>query len=139
MKAYPVSDIKRINKELEKEFIEKGEFLKVINDMRHDFLRELESMKQNFLKLIDELFARQKMLEERIEKLERRIAEEKRIIEFRELPKEEALRIIKEYIRKHPGCTTSQIIEDLRLDPPLVAEVLKELEEKGEVEGLEPK
>ena len=57
MKAYSVNDIKRINKELEKEFIEKGEFLKVINDMRHDFLRELESMKQNFLKLIDEFFA----------------------------------------------------------------------------------
>jgi len=56
-------------------------------------------------------------------------------IEFKVLPREEAVKLIEDYIEKHPGCLTSEIIEALQLDPSLVVDILRELEEKGEVES----
>jgi alkyl sulfatase BDS1-like metallo-beta-lactamase superfamily hydrolase len=58
-------------------------------------------------------------------------------IEFRIIPESEAKKVIERYIRGHRGCTTSEIIESTRLDPALVVEVLKLLEEEGKVKGEE--
>jgi len=95
-----------------------------IHDLRHEFY---ESIRE---------------LLERIDRIERKIAEhEKREIvevEFRRIPKDEAKKLIKEYIKNNPGCFTSEIIEALHLDPKLVIEILHELEEKGEVLSREP-
>ncbi|MBA7517070.1 hypothetical protein ES705_09120 [subsurface metagenome] len=60
-------------------------------------------------------------------------------IEFGIISESEARVVIEGYIRGHPGCTTSEIIENLRLDPSLVVEVLNHLEEEDKVRGEEVK
>lgn len=47
---------------------------------------------------------------------------------MRMLPKNEAKKLILDYIEKHPGAWTDEIFMDLKLDPILVFEVLRELE-----------
>ena len=54
--------------------------------------------------------------------------EEMEEIELRMLPKNEAKKLILDYIEKHPGAWTDEIFMDLKLDPILVFEVLRELE-----------
>ena len=82
-----------------------------------------------------------KLLAEKLEEIVRKCLEEKEkraeeeIIRLRKIPHEEAVGFIKEYIDKHQGCRTSDIIYDLELDPELVLSVLKELEEKKEIRG----
>jgi len=39
-------------------------------------------------------------------------------IKFRIIPENEAKEVIEGYVREHPGCITSEIIENLKLDPP---------------------
>ena len=70
---------------------------------------------------------------DKIESLER--IEEEGLEELVEIPEEEALAKIKDYVNNHPGCRTSEIIFDLRLDPDLVLKILKKLEERGKVRG----
>ena len=48
----------------------------------------------------------------------------------RNIPREVAKTEIHEFINKHPGCKTSDIILNLNLDPPLVMEILKELKQE---------
>lgn len=57
------------------------------------------------------------------------------VTKLRKVPKDEAKATIKNYVLTHPGRLTSQIIEDLRFDPEIVMEALKELTEKGEIKG----
>lgn len=57
------------------------------------------------------------------------------IIEFRKVSKEEARLMVKNYVINHPGCLTSEIIQDLKIDPELVVEILNELVNKGEIKG----
>ncbi len=59
------------------------------------------------------------------------------VIDLRVIPESEAKEVIKKYIREHPGCITSEIIENLRLDPALAVETLVLLEEEGKVRGEE--
>ncbi len=54
---------------------------------------------------------------------------------LRTIPKDEARKLILDYIEKHPGCWTDEIFMNLRLDPILVFEVLRELEKEGLIEG----
>ena len=58
-------------------------------------------------------------------------------VEFKIIPESEAKGVIEGYVRAHPGCITSEIIENLRLDPALVVEVLNSLEEEGKVKSEE--
>ena len=60
-----------------------------------------------------------------------------KVIELRVIPESEAKKVIKKYIREHPGCITSEIIENLNLDPALAVEALNLLEEEGKVKGEE--
>ena len=73
-------------------------------------------------------------LKREIEELEEAILEEKPV-ELREIPIDEAKKLILDYIDRNPGCYTDDIIFDLQLDPILVVKALKELEEEGKVEG----
>ncbi len=56
---------------------------------------------------------------------------------LRVIPESEAKKVIKKYIREHPGCITSDIIENLNLDPALAVQALNLLEEEGKVRGEE--
>ena len=58
-------------------------------------------------------------------------------VEFKIIPESEAKGVIEEYVRAHTGCITGEIIENLRLDPALVVEVLNSLEEEGKVKSEE--
>jgi predicted transcriptional regulator len=58
-------------------------------------------------------------------------------MKFRLISKEEALNEVMRYIRSHPGCFTSEIIQELRLGPILVVEALEKLEGQGKVRGEE--
>jgi len=61
--------------------------------------------------------------------------DEKSILKLRKIPHKKAVTLIKKYIDEHQGCRTSDIIYDLALDPDLVLELLKELEEKEKIRG----
>jgi predicted transcriptional regulator len=54
-----------------------------------------------------------------------------KVIDLRVIPKSEAKKVIKKYIREHPGCITSEVIENLNLDPALAVQALNLLEEEG--------
>ena len=56
-------------------------------------------------------------------------------IKLRTIPVEEAKQILHEYIRKHPGSKTSDLILKLALDPKVVVEALSQLSAEGKVEG----
>lgn len=64
---------------------------------------------------------------------ERDKATEESVVELKRIPKEEAVVQIQDYVDKHQGCRTSDIIYDLELDPDLVLSVLQELKEKGKI------
>jgi len=56
-------------------------------------------------------------------------------IELKEIPIEEAVNKVKEYVRAHPGCKTSDIVVALSIAPEIVVRALSILEKQGEVEG----
>jgi len=51
-----------------------------------------------------------------------------------DIPRSEAREMILDYIVKHPGCWTSDIIIDLELDTDFVVSILQELKSEGEIE-----
>jgi len=63
------------------------------------------------------------------------LSEETPIIELRKIPLEDAIEKIYEYIKNNEGCSTSDIIFDLQLDPILVVKALSELEKRNLIEG----
>jgi hypothetical protein len=75
--------------------------------------------------------------ERRIQEIEAREALEGTEVKFRIIPESEAKGVIEGYVRAHPGCITSEIIENLKLDPALVVEALNFLEDEGKVKGEE--
>jgi len=58
-----------------------------------------------------------------------------REIELRETPIEEAVNKVKEYVRAHPGCKTSDIVVALSIAPEIVVQALSILEKQDEIEG----
>lgn len=71
----------------------------------------------------------------RIDKIEGLKEEVEKEVELVKIPEEQAIKRVSEYIRKHPGGRTSDIIFDLHLDPDLVLKVLRKLEKKGKIKG----
>ena len=61
--------------------------------------------------------------------------EEPPTIELKTVSLEEAKDQIYRYIKKHPGCRTSDIIIDLSLDPDLVLKALSQLRREDRVEA----
>ena len=61
--------------------------------------------------------------------------ENKNLIELKKIPLEEAKNKIYRYIKEHPGCLTSDIILNLKLDPNLVLEALSHLKREGYIKG----
>ena len=51
------------------------------------------------------------------------------------VPRDRAIVVIKDYVKHHQGCKTSDVIFDLELNPSLVLSVLQELEKSGDVRG----
>jgi hypothetical protein len=54
---------------------------------------------------------------------------------FRSISEEDAKKEIEGYITTHPKCRTSQIIDDLQLDPKFIVEILKQLEEEKSIQS----
>lgn len=81
----------------------------------------------------------EKIVAEKIEEKLKELTEkeekqtQKEIIKLKKISRKKAIAKIRDYIQKHPGCRTSDIIYDLALHPGLVLSVLEELEAKGEV------
>ncbi len=75
--------------------------------------------------------------ERRVQEISGMGAIERKEIEFRVIPESEASEVIERYVKGHPGCITSEIIENLTLEPSLVVEVLNLLEEEGKIRGEE--
>lgn len=142
MKEYSEDEIRSIweeFKKLDEEFIKRKELLKIIKELHFLLYKEIAYIREQFSDLERTMLEMKRELDERINKIEKRLAEltQEETIEFRILPKEKAMKLIKEYIEKNPGCLTSEIIESLQLDPSLVVEILGELEKSGEVESRE--
>jgi len=57
------------------------------------------------------------------------------VIELRELPIDEAKKLIQQYVRENEGCRTSQIIIELALDPDLVIEAIHQLDSEELLES----
>ena len=96
-------------------------------------ISRIESGLETMYSWLDALKKEVDSLRARLDKIEslERIEEE----ELVEIPEKEALARIADYVNKHQGCRTSDIIFDLRLDPDLVLKVLKKLEGRGKVRG----
>ena len=60
-----------------------------------------------------------------------------KVLKLRTVSDEVAKREILEYLRLRPGARTSQIIEALELDPPIVIRALNEMEEIGKLRSKE--
>jgi len=102
------------------------------------YLEEIKYLQQQLIYLQTELLEIKRELDKKIKILEERTTStEEEEIKFRKIPEEEAKELVKKYISENPGCLTSEIIEELQLDPLLVAKVLKQLEE-GVIEKCEP-
>jgi len=54
-------------------------------------------------------------------------------VELKVVPLEDAKKLVLRYVKEHPGCYTSDIILDLKLDPDLVLKALEELEKDGKI------
>lgn len=144
MKEYSESEIRSVYEELKKlekeHFIRREDLFKVIKEFYSILHKEIGYIKEQFLNLERTMLEIKRELDSRIDRIEEKLAELERgeTIEFKVLPRKEAVKLIEDYIEKHPGCLTSEIIEALQLDPSLVVDILRELEEKGEVESREP-
>lgn len=61
------------------------------------------------------------------------------IVELKTLPKREARELILDYITRHHGAKTSDIIFDLAIEVDLVLEILEELRKENEIEPVDIK
>ncbi len=122
----------------------KEELEKIADKLRKDEERKLLPLLKDDNRLLWEAVSRIEALEDRVSGMEVEIREPSggelaTEYEFKVLPQKEAIKIIEKYVNKNPGCTTSQIIEELQLDPSLVVEVLDKLEKEKKLEGKEIK
>jgi len=60
--------------------------------------------------------------------------EEEGLVELKTVPLAEAKSKVLEYVRKHPGCWTSDIAVDLGIDIDVVLRALEELKNERKVE-----
>jgi len=88
-----------------------------------------EKVMENLFLYLNEIERRVTLIEKKLKKIE---VPEEQEIEFVEVPEEQA---VLEYIRKNPGCRTSDIIFNLRLNPDFVMKVLKKLKDKQKIRG----
>lgn len=74
-------------------------------------------------------------LEEELKKLKTKYEGESEIqeVRLRSLPYDEAIQLIQKYIDENPGCHTSDIILNLEIDPDLVLEIIRNLQQSGEI------
>jgi len=61
-------------------------------------------------------------------------SEQEALIELKTVPLTEAKSKVLEYVRKHPGCWTSDIAVDLGIDIDVVLRALEELKNERKVE-----
>lgn len=61
--------------------------------------------------------------------------EEDFTIQLRELSHDDAMTEIQKYISQNPGCLISDVIENLRIDPEVVMEILKQLKDSNELKS----
>ena len=87
-----------------------------------DVLRELAALKQKMVKLEKELGSLKSTMKP---------------LKFRVVTDQVAKREILEFLRIRPGARTSDIIEALELDPPIVIRVLSEMEQSGKLRSKE--
>jgi hypothetical protein len=98
------------------------------------------------IKLTPELIAKideavEQRVNEKLEEVVKKCLKEreeqagKEVLKLRKISHEKAVPLIKKYIDENQGCRTSDIIYDLALDPDLVLNVLKKLQEKSEIRG----
>jgi len=87
-----------------------------------DVRRELAALKQKMLKLEKELGSLKSTVKP---------------LKFRVVTDQIAKREVLEFLRFRPGARTSDIIEALELDPPIVIRVLSEMEQSGKLRSKE--
>jgi hypothetical protein len=85
---------------------------------------------------LEELYEKLNELEARIKHLESIILD-KNVVQLKEVPIDEACQLVLEYLKKHPGAHTSDIVFALEIDNEIVEQALKKLWEEGKVEPVE--
>jgi len=89
-----------------------------------------------YITLTEELYKKLNELEARIKRLESIILD-KNVVQLKEVPIDEACQLVLEYLKKHPGAHTSDIVFALEIDNEIVEQALKKLWEEGKVEPVE--
>jgi len=131
---YTEEDLQELNKEFQ-ELESREEHLVLVSR------RNFTSSQETFVKIVRDLQEQIWELRKEISDLKLQTQEgtiaEGEILELDFIPISEARYMVDTYIKRHPGCTTSEIIESLRLDPSVIVEVLKLLGEEGKVKREE--
>jgi Mn-dependent DtxR family transcriptional regulator len=66
------------------------------------------------------------------------LSKQTEVTELKKIRRQEAERQIVDYVKSHPWARTSDIIFDLKLDPFIVDQALKKLEQEGRIRSREP-
>ena len=79
--------------------------------------------------------ARLAELEMRVRALEEALEGEK--VELKDMPVKEAMPLVLEYLKKHPGAHTSDVVFGLKIDNEVVETALDDLEKEGKIEPIQ--
>ena len=101
-------------------------------DMR-TLLDEFEKMRSELIMLRHEINMLRKEIRASRESDEKEEGEEG-LVELKTIPLAEAKSKVLEYVKKHPGCWTSDIVVNLGIDVDLVLKALEELKNEHKVE-----
>ncbi len=82
-------------------------------------------------KEIETVYQRLDRLEQKLEELLTAEAREETALELRLIPLAETKPLVADFVQKHPGCWTSDIMKALALDPEVIVQALHELKKEG--------
>lgn len=124
-KSYSKEELQKIWKKIQPKQIRKE---RERIDALEDDVKRLESY-------VDIVIRQMDLINSRLDKIEGLKEEKVEELKLVKIPEKKATKKISEYITKHPGCRTSDIIFDLHLDPDLVLTVVRKLQQKGKIKG----
>jgi hypothetical protein len=121
-KKYTKKELEDITKELRDEDKQRSQeiLLRKIQSIIEQSVMPLDHRMRNIERNLELLVAKSQTSEELV---------------FRSVGEEEAKREIENFVRKKPGSLTSDIVQELQIEPEIVIRILNQLNKEGKVRG----